>query len=121
MFGISESSGPFGLPARKRELSVAIVMVRGVWHSPQWDTARARYSPRGTPDVGADPGGVSRGAKVASHAGRNTLSNMGTEIFLGGVGLFTGGTDRRYATTSFRSCSTIPLKTVYGCTGINRS
>src|SRR5437762_1202394 len=45
MLGTSESSGPFGFPARNLELSVAMVMVRGVWHSPQWPTARTRYSP----------------------------------------------------------------------------
>src|SRR3989442_9914933 len=55
-----------------------MVMVRGVWHSPQWATARTRYSPLGTPAVGAAAGGVSRGANAASHAGRNTDSNSGT-------------------------------------------
>jgi len=80
MFGTSESSGPLGLPAKKRELSVAIVIVRGVWHSPQWATARTRYSPRATPVDGTDVGGFSIGANAASHAGKNTLSNIGTEI-----------------------------------------
>ena len=83
MFGTSESSGPLGFPPRKRELSVAIVMVRGVWHSPQWPTARTRYSPRATPEVGTAAGGVSRGAKAESQAGRTTLSNIGTVIFFG--------------------------------------
>jgi hypothetical protein len=97
MFGTAEPSGPFPfwLPARKRVLSTAIVMVRGVWHSPQWDTARARYSPRAAPEVAADLGGDSIAAKVASQAGRNTLSNIGTEIFLAGVGRLIGGTERR--------------------------
>src|SRR4029453_17785132 len=123
MFGTADPSGPlpFGFPARNRALSVAMVMVRGVWHSPQWDPARVRYSPRGAPDVGADVGGYSRGAKVASHPAREPLSNMGTSLFLARVWRFTGGSDRRYATTSFRSCSAMPLKTVYGCTGISRS
>src|SRR5437660_6756650 len=121
MFGTSDSSGPLGLPARKRVLSVAIVIVRGVWHSPQWATARTRYSPRATPEVGADVGGLSRGANAASHAGRNTLSNIGTEIFFGCFACLTGGTERRNATSAFRSSADIPLKTVYGCTGIRRS
>src|SRR5262245_28891505 len=121
MFGTSESSGPLALPARNRELSVAIVIVRGVWHSPQWPTARTRYSPRATPDAGAEGGGVSRGAKAASHAGRNTDSNKGTVIFLGGVFRLIGGSDLKYATSALRSCSAIPLNTVYGCTGISRS
>src|SRR4029077_5483962 len=97
MFGTAEPSGPLplGAPERKRLLSVAMVMVRGVWHSPQWLTARARYSPRATPVFGAEGGAVSRGAKVASQAGRNTLSNIGTVIFLAGTGLSTGGTERR--------------------------
>src|SRR5437879_6124527 len=86
MLGTSESSGPLGFPARNLELSVAMVMVRGVWHSPQWATARTRYSPRATPDVGADVGGVSLGANAASQAGRNTLSNIGTLIFFGWLG-----------------------------------
>src|SRR5262245_56566947 len=92
MLGTSEPSGPLplGLPARNRELSVAMVMVRGVWHSPQWATARTRYSPRATPDAGALGGGVSRGAKAASQAGRNTLSNSGTVIFFVGVARLTG-------------------------------
>jgi hypothetical protein len=72
-----------------------MVIVRGVWHSPQWATARVRYSPRATPEVGAAAGGVSRAAKVASHAGGNTLSNIGTVIFLAGVARLTGGTERR--------------------------
>src|SRR3989475_1639434 len=71
MWGTSESSGPFGFPPRNLELSVAMVMVRGVWHSPQWPTARTRYSPRAVPDVGADVGGVSLGANAASQAGRS--------------------------------------------------
>src|SRR5437773_1306074 len=112
MLGTSESSGPFGFPARNRELSVAMVMVRGVWHSPQWATARTRYSPRATPVVGAEVGAVSRGANAASHVGRNTLSKSGTVIFLGGVARFTGGSVRRYATTARRSSSIIPLNTV---------
>src|SRR5713226_5757906 len=114
MLGTADPSGPlpFWLPAKKRLLSTDMVMVRGVWHSPQWPTARARYSPRATPEVGAVGGGISREAKVASHAGRNTLSNIGTVIFLAGAALFTAGTERRYATTSFRSCSAMPLNTV---------
>ena len=95
MFGTSESSGPLGLPARKRELSVAMVMVRGVWHSPQCATARTRYSPRATPPVGAVGGGVSFGAKAASQAGRNTDSNIGTVICFGWFGRLTGGRVRR--------------------------
>src|SRR5688572_9993129 len=97
MFGTAEPSGPLplGFAARNRVLSTAIVMVRGVWHSPQCDTARVRYSPRAGPEVGADLGGASTAAKVASQAGRNTLSNRGTVIFLGGVARFTGGTERR--------------------------
>src|SRR2546425_13172563 len=95
ILGTASPSGPVGLPARKRELSVACVMVRGVWHSPQWLTARTRYSPRGRPAVGAVGGGVSRGANAASHAGRNTLSKSGTVIFFGVLGRFTGGTLRR--------------------------
>ena len=47
-------AGRFWFPARNRVLSTAIVMVRGVWHSPQWATARVRYSPRATPDVAAE-------------------------------------------------------------------
>ena len=83
------------MPPRRRALSVAIVMVRGVWHSPQWPTAFTRYSPRARPVVGAVGGGVSRGANAASQAGRNTLSNMGTVSFLGGVFRLTGRKVRR--------------------------
>src|SRR5213593_1759320 len=111
MFGTSESSGPLGFPPRKRELSVAIVIVRGVWHSPQWPTARTRYSPRGTPAVGAAAGGVSRGANAASHAGRNTDSNSGTAMRLGWLARFTGVTVLRKATSDFRSSAAIPLNT----------
>src|SRR5437879_5468287 len=121
MLGTSESSGPFGFPARNLELSVAMVMVRGVWHSPQWATARTRYSPRATPDVGADVGGVSFGANAASQAGRNTLSNIGTLIFFGWLARFTVGTVRRNATSALRSSAVIPLNVVYGCTGMRRS
>src|SRR4029450_9899662 len=113
MFGISESSGPFGGAARKGALSVAIVMVRGVWHSPQWATARTRYSPRAVPEVGTAVGGVSRGANAASQAGRSTLSNIG-KVFFGRLARFTGGTVRRKATTVFTSSSAMPLKTVEG-------
>ena len=120
MFGIAWSSGPFGFPARKRLLSVAIVSVRGVWHSPQWPTARTRYSPRGTPAVGAFGGGASRGAKAASQAGRNTDSNIGIS-FLGCFALVTGDVVLRNATIARRSSSAIPLNTGYGCTGSNRS
>src|SRR5262245_6908028 len=102
MFGTLDPSGPLALPARNRLLSVAIVAVRGVWHSPQWPTARTRYSPRATPAVGACSGGVSRGAKAASQAGRNTLSNSGIVMRLAWLVRFTGGTDRRYATSAFR-------------------
>src|SRR6266566_1002978 len=83
MFGTSDFSGPCGLPARKRELSVAYVIVRGVWHSPQCPTARTRYSPRAVPLVGAADGGVSRGANAASQAGKNTDSNIGTMMRFG--------------------------------------
>src|SRR5262245_43552233 len=97
MFGTSEPSGPLplGLPARKRLLSSACVIPRGVWHSPQWPTARTRYSPRASPEVGAVAGGVSRGAKAASQAGRKTLSNIGPAIILGVLARRTGGRDRR--------------------------
>src|SRR4029077_2334364 len=93
MLGTAEPSGPLplGAPERYRLLSVAIVMVRGVGHSPPGGTARGGSAPRATPLVGAEGGGVSRGAKVASHAGRNTLSNIGTVIFLAGTGWVTGG------------------------------
>src|SRR2546430_11919772 len=91
MFGIAWSSGPFGFPPRNRLLSVAIVIVRGVWHSPQWATARTRYSPRGTPALGADAGGVSRGAHAANHAGRNPDSKGGTVTRFGWVARLTGG------------------------------
>ena len=111
MFGTGSPSGPFGVPPRNRELSVAWVTPRGVWHSPQWPTARTRYSPRARPEVGAVGGGVSRGAKAASHVGRNTLSNSGTVIFFGSFARFTGGRLRRYATTARRSSPAIPLNT----------
>src|SRR6267143_1927877 len=103
-FGIAWSSGPFGFPPRNRLLSVAIVIVRGVWHSPQWATARTRYSPRGTPALGADAGRVSRGANAANHAGRNTDSKSGTEMRLGCFARFTGGTLFRNTTSALRSC-----------------
>src|SRR5207342_2294187 len=96
-------SGPLGDPPRKRELSLACVTPRGVWHSPQCPTARTRYSPRATPEVGAVGGGVSRGAKAASQAGRNTLSNRGMVIFFGVFGRLTGGRVRRNATRARRS------------------
>src|SRR5204863_7020375 len=121
MLGTSESSGPFGFPARNLELSVAMVMPRGVWHSPQWPTARTRYSPRATPDVGAAGGGDSRGANAASHAGRKTDSKRGTTLFLGGFGRLAGGKLRRKATTARRSSPAMPLHTGYGWTGISRS
>src|SRR5258706_15784377 len=89
MFGIAWSSGPLFVPARKRLVSEAIVIVRGVWHSPQCPTAFTRYSPRPAPVVGAFGGGVSRGAKAASQAGRKTDSNSGTS-FLGWFCLLTG-------------------------------
>src|SRR5687768_10289210 len=97
MFGTIDPSGPlpFGLPAMKRVLSSAWVMPRGVWHSPQCPTARTRYSPRARPDVGAVGGGFSRGANVASQAGRKTDSNIGTVIFFGVLARRTGGADRR--------------------------
>ena len=96
-------------------------MVRGVWHSPQWATARTRYSPLGTPAVGAAAGGVSRGANAASQAGRNTDSNSGTVMRLGCLARLTGVTVRRNATRAFRSSAAIPLKTGYGCTGSSLS
>ena len=102
-------------------MSLAIVIVRGVWHSPQWPTAFTRYSPRAGPTVGAFGGGVSRGAKAASQAGRKTDSNSGTAIFLGWLALFTGGVVLRKATTPCRSSSAMPLKTGNGCTGSSRS
>ena len=111
MLGTGSPSGPFGDPPRNRELSVAWVTPRGVWHSPQCPTARTRYSPRARPEVGALAGGVSRGAKAASQAGRNTLSNSGM-VFFGWFARFTGGRLRRYATTARRSSSAIPLNTV---------
>src|SRR5437773_11795223 len=103
MLGTSESSGPFGFPARNLELSVADVIVRGVWHSPQWPTARTRYSPRATPDFGAAGGGVSRGANAASHAGKNTLSNSGTVIRFGWFARLTAGSVRKYPTSARRA------------------
>src|SRR5262245_18919436 len=112
MFGTSEFSGPFGLPARNRLMSTALLSPRGVWHSPQWPTALTRYSPRGTPLVGAAGGGVSRGENAASQAGRNTLSNSGTVMRFGTFGLLTGEIVRRNATIAFRSPSAIPLNTV---------
>src|SRR5215475_5967219 len=98
MLGAACPSGPvfFGLPARKRELSTAIVVSpRGVWHSPQWATARTRYSPRAAPVVGAAAGGVSRGEKAASHVGRNTDSKRGTVIFFAWFARGTGASVRR--------------------------
>src|SRR5215471_10758641 len=94
---------------------------RGVWHSPQWPTARTRYSPRATPETGAADGGVSLEAKVMSHAGRNTLSNIGMVIFFAGVGLLAGGTLRRNFTSAARSSSAMPLNDVKGWTGRMRS
>ena len=122
--GVACPSGPvfFGLPARKRELSTAMVMAdRGVWHSPQWATACTRYSPRTTPETGAAGGAVSLAAKAISHAGRNTLSNIGTVIFFGVLVRLTGGTVRRKATSAFKSSLAIPLKEMNGCTGTRRS
>src|SRR3981189_508490 len=99
----------------RRVVSTAMVRAeRGVWHSPQCPTARTRYSPRGSPPVGAAGGGVSLAAKVISQAGRKTLSNMGTVIFFGVFLRFTGGTERRKATTALRSPSAMPLKDVKG-------
>ncbi len=66
-------------------------------------------------------GGVSRGAKAASQAGRNTLSKSGTVIRFGWFCRFTAGSVRKYAVTALRSSAAIPLKTVYGCTGRIRS
>src|SRR5207247_10817774 len=106
-----------GLPGRDGLWSVASVGARGGWHAPQRATARTRYSPRGTPAVGADDGGVSRGANAASHAGRNTDSKSGTAMRLGWLARFTGGTLLRNATSALRSSAAIPLKTGYGCTG----
>src|ERR1700675_1637971 len=74
MLGMAAPSGPLGLPPRKRELSVACVIVRGLWHSPQCATARTKYSPRATPTAGAAAGGGRGGgtprAKISagSHA-----------------------------------------------------
>src|ERR1700675_529613 len=113
MLGVACPWGPvfFGLPARKRELSTAMVTAdRGVWHSPQWPTARTRYSPRATPAAGAAGGGVSVAANAMSQAGRNTLSNIGTVIFFVALGRLTGGTLRRKDTSVFRSSSAMPLK-----------
>src|SRR5262249_11786397 len=93
---------------------------RGVWHSPQWPTARTRYSPRATPETGAADGGVSLEAKVMSHAGRNTLSNIGMVIFFAGVGLRAGGTLRRNLTSAARSSSAMPLNDVRGWRGGRR-
>ncbi len=56
-----------------------------------------------------------------SQAGRKRLSNSGIEIFLGVLGLLTGGTVRRKATSAFKSSSAMPLYEVYGCTGTMRS
>ena len=56
-------------------------------------------------------GGVSRGAKAASQAGRNTLSNSGM-VFFGLFGRLIAGRLRRNATTARRSSSAIPLNTV---------
>src|SRR5262245_5027856 len=95
MLGTAEFSGPRGLPARKRALSTAWVTPRGVWHSPQWATARTRYSPRATPEVGALAGAVSRGENAASQAGKKTDSNRGTVIFLGLLTRLTGASVRR--------------------------
>src|SRR6266542_6778836 len=90
---------------------------RDVWHCPQCTTERTRYSPRATPETGAAGGGVSLVAKVMSQAGRNTLSNMGTVIFLGVLRRLTGGTLRRNATSALRSSATIPLKDMNGWMG----
>src|SRR5215510_8267825 len=95
MLGTTEFSGPRALPARKRELSTAWVIPRGVWHSPQCETALTRYSPRATPDVGAVAGGVSRGENAASQVGRKTDSKSGTVIFLGLLVRLTGARVRR--------------------------
>src|SRR5207247_11429588 len=97
------------VPARKRELSHAIVIVRGVWHSPQWPTARTRYSPRAGPEVGTPVGGVSCGANAASQAGRNTLPNIGTGIFFGGLARFTAARGLRKRTGPLRSSAPIRL------------
>jgi hypothetical protein len=56
-----------------------------------------------------------------SHAGRNTLSNMGMLIFFGVFGRLAGGTLRRKATSALRSSWAIPLNEVNGCTGRIRS
>src|ERR1700730_793600 len=124
MLAVACPSGPvfLELPARKRVLSTAMVIAdRGVWHSPQCPTARTRYSPRAPPETGAAGGGVSLEAKVMSHAGRKTLSNIGMVIFFGVLGRFTGGTLRRHATSAWRSSSAMPLKDGNGCTGRIRS
>jgi hypothetical protein len=71
--------------------------------------------------VGAVGGGVSRGAKAASQAGRNTLSNSGMVIFFWVFGRLTAGRVRRNATRARRSSAAMPLNTGYGCTGISRS
>ena len=42
MFGTFLPTGPSGVPARKRDGSVAPNQLRGVWHSPQWASAVTR-------------------------------------------------------------------------------
>src|SRR5437879_12262543 len=78
MFGTSDFSGPCGFPARKRELSVAYVIVRGVWHSPQCPTARTRYSPPAVPLGGAAGGGRPPGAHAARRARQGREPTIGT-------------------------------------------
>src|SRR5207237_1430258 len=75
----------------------------------------------GTPALGADAGGVSRGANAANHAGRNTDSKSGTAMRFGWFARFTGGTLLKNTTSALRSSAAIPLKTGYGCTGRSRS
>ena len=87
MFGTGSPSGPFGVPPRNRVLSVAMRHARAACGTRRSGPPRAPGTPRAPrPRSARVGGGVSRGAKAASQAGRNTLSNSGTRDLLRRVG-----------------------------------
>ena len=102
MFGIRPSPDGFGAPASHRDRSSPPNAFRGVWHSPQWASASARYRPCSISGVGA---GITQSgpAKRSFHAPTPARIEYGNDSSCGWLGAGLAGSVSRKAASETRS------------------
>jgi len=110
MFGIADPSGPWGSP-RGNGCCVAIVSCAACGTHRSRDRAHEVFA-RGTPALGADPGGVSRGANRRQPRRQETDAKR-ARVALGLFRALHGGTFLKNTTSALRVSAAHPMKTGY--------